>query len=457
MSLVSEVVMICMLSYLVSLVLILLFNSTSLARLVDADLSLAANSLIVGGTALVALLTGFLAGMYPARYITSFAPALVLKGSFGLSPKGRKLRNTLISVQFIASFALIIGASFMYLQNYFMQHSSLGYDKDMMLTVNIGRLQQKRDAFTNRLKTFSGIEDVTFGESLLSSSDQYMGWGRKYNGEDINFQCLPVHYTFLKVMGIEIKEGRDFRAEDANMQYGVFVFNETAREKYKLQLNTMVDGQGEIIGFMPDVKFASFRTTVDPMAFYVWGTENWGNQPNNAYIKVKAGADMRAAMSYIRSTLAEFDQEYVYNVRFYDEVLQRLYEKESALSSLISIFSLIAIFISIVGVFGLVVFDSECRRKEIGIRKVLGASIIGIILMFNKAYFKILLICFAVAAPIAWVAVFRWLQNFAYKTPMYWWVYVLAFLAVGVITAATVTFQNWRVATANSVEAIKAE
>ena len=118
---------------------------------------------------------------------------------------------------------------------------------------------------------------------------------------------------------------------------------------------------------------------------------------------------------------------------------------------------MLAIFISIVGVFGLVVFDSECRRKEIGILKILGASTMGIIIMFNKAYLKILLICFVLAAPLVWYAVTRWLENFAYKTPMYWWVYLPAFVAVGIITAATVTFQNWRVANDDPVKAIKSE
>ena len=235
-----------------------------------------------------------------------------------------------------------------------------------------------------------------------------------------------------------------------------------ARKKYNLELNTIVGSgnemdNGEIIGFVPDIKFASFRTAINPMTFYVWGTDNWGNQPNWAYIKLKAGTNLRAAMSHIHSTLAGFDTDYPFEVRFYDEVLQQLYEKETSLSSLISLFSLLAIFISIVGVFGLVVFDSECRRKEIGIRKVLGASSMGIIVMFNKAYFRILVICFVIAAPLAWYAVHRWLENFAYKTPMYWWVYLLAFAAVGIITVCTVTFQNWRVATANPVKAIKIE
>ena len=454
-TLVTEAVMISFVSYLVSILLIVLFSRSPLAKPVDADLSFTAHPLIIGGTAFVALFAGLLAGLYPSIYITSFAPALVLKGSFGLSPKGRKLRNTLIGIQYITSFTLIIGASFMYLQNYFMQNSPLGYEKDELLTVNIKQIQNHREAFTNQLKTYSGIEDVTFGESLLSSSDKYMGWGRDYKGENINFQCLPVHYTFLKVMGIEITEGRDFRIEDAGTEQGAFVFNETAHKKYNMELGTRIDHSGEIIGFMPDVKFASFRTAVEPMAFYVWGTDNWGNQPDNTYIRIKAGTDIRVAMSHIRTTLAGFDPDYTYNIRFYDEVLQRMYEKEVALSTLISLFSLLAIFISIVGVFGLVVFDSESRRKEIGIRKVLGASTTGIIVMFNKGYFKILAVCFVVASPLAWYAVTRWLENFAYKTPMYWWVYLLALVVVGAITTATVTFQNWRVANSNPVDSIK--
>ena len=456
-SLVFEAVVISLLSYIVAIWLISLFQATPPAKLVDADLSLVSHPLIIFGTALVALLTGLFAGLYPAYYITSFAPALVLKGSFGLSPKGKKMRNILIGIQFIASFALIIGASFMYLQNHFMQHSPLGYDKDELITVDIERIQGSRDAFTNRLKSYSGIEDVTYGRFLLANSDEmYMGWGHDYNEEREFYNVLPVTPTFLKMMNIGITEGRDFRQEDADKPSGVLVFNETARKKYNLEVGATISGC-EIIGFMPDLKFASFRTTVEPMAFGV-GRGRMDGSMNYAYIKVKAGADKREAMSYIRSTLSGLNPEYTFfEVRFFDEVLQQLYEKEISLSSLISLFSLLAIFISIVGVFGLVVFDSECQRKATGIRKIFGASTTGIILMFNKTYFRILLICFVVAAPPAGYAVHRWLQNFAYKTPMYGWVYLLAFAAVGIITVGTVTFQNWRVASENPVKAIKSE
>jgi putative ABC transport system permease protein len=443
----------------VALLLVSIFSDSPLTNLIDADLTFSAQPTIIIGTALIALLAGLLAGLYPSRYITSFAPALVLKGSFGLSPKGKKLRNTLIGIQFVASFALMIGASFMYLQNRFMQHSSPGYDKDALVTVDVAQIQSSRDAFTHQIKAYSGVEDVTYGETLLASTDSYNKWGFYHKGDFLNFQVLVVDHSFLRVIGIEVAEGRDFRREDAGTQHGAWIFNETARKQFNLELNTIFDDwvRGEVIGFMPDIKIASFRMAVEPMAFYVRGTENNWGQPNHAYIKLKAGTSLRAAMLHIQTTLAGYDANYPFEVRFFDEVVQRLYEKEISLGSLISLFSMIAIFISIVGVFGLVVFDSECRRKEIGIRKVLGASTLGIIVMFNKGYFKILVICFVVAAPLAWYAVHRWLENFAYKTTMYWWVYALAFVAVGIITVCTVTFQNWRVANDNPVKAIKSE
>lgn len=456
-SLIVEAMLICLMSFLLGLFLVYMAGMSRIASLVDADIALTAHGGLVGITALIAMATGLCAGIYPSYYMTSFPPALVLKGSFGLSPKGRQLRNVLISIQFIASFGLIIGASFMYAQNYYMQHTPLGYEKDELIVTNLnGKIRKSRDAFVNQVKSFSGVEDVTFAEPLLSSQDQYMGWGRTYQDKDIGFQCLPVDPSFLKVMGVEITDGRDFREEDQKTRHGVYIFNEKARHDYQLELNSMVDS-AEIVGFMPDVKFASFRTEVTPMAFFVWGTENWGSKPNYAYVKVKAGSDMREAMGHVKSALRTFDSEYPFNVRFFDEVLNGLYVKESNLSSLITLFSLIAVFISIVGVFGLVVFDSEYRKKEIGVRKVLGSTTAQIIIMFNKGYILILVICFLLAAPVAGYAVHRWLENFAYKTPMYWWVYAIAFFVIAIITILTVTFQNWHAANENPVESIKNE
>lgn len=458
--LLMEAIFTSLLAYLLSLILLFLAGLTPITSLLDASLSFGAHPFIIGATGILSILVGILAGLYPAYYITSFPPALVLKGSFGLSSSGRRMRSLLVSIQFVASFALIIGALFMYLQNNFMQKAPLGYDKDEVIVAHLNNtINKNRETFTNQVKSFSGIEDVTFAQFLLSSSDQYMGWGRDYNGKQINFQCLPVSSTFLKVMGIQVKEGRDFRPEDDLKENGSYIFNEKALAKYDLKLNEKIN-DAEIIGIIPDIKFASFRQEVSPMAFYVFGKYQWGNEEhfyNTAYIKVKAGSDLRAAMDHVHASLSQIDSEFPFTVSFYDEVLQRTYEKELKIGSLITLFSLIAIFISIVGVFGLVVFESEYKRKEIALRKVMGSTTGQILVMFNKSYLLILLICFILAAPVAWYTVYRWLENFAYRTPMYWWVLPVAFVIVAAITIFTVTFQNWQVANENPVKNVKSE
>ncbi|MCD7851969.1 MAG: ABC transporter permease [Parabacteroides sp.] len=458
--LLMESVCVSIFAYLFSLLLLYIAQKTPIASLVDADMSFGAQSGIIGGTAVISVIVGVLAGLYPSYYIASFPPALVLKGSFGLSLAGRRMRSLLVSIQFVASFILIIGSLFMYLQNHYMQNAPLGYDKEEMITIQLNdKINKNRDAFTIQLKTFAGVEDVTYSQFLLASQDQYMGWGREYNGKEISFQCLPVSSSFLKVMGIEMKEGRDFRPEDDLKETGCYIFNEKAKALYELKLNEKIDG-AEIIGFVSDIKFASLRQEVSPMAFYLLGKYQWGEESpfyNTAYVKFKAGSDLRAGMKHVRESLSKFDSEYPFVTRFYDEVLQRTYEKELKIGSLITLFSLVAIFISIVGVFGLVVFESEYKRKEIAVRKVLGSTTSQILYMFNVNYFWILLICFILGAPVAWYGVYRWLENFAYRTPMYWWVLPFAFLVVGVITAVTVTFQNWHVANENPVNNIKSE
>ena len=155
--------------------------------------------------------------------------------------------------------------------------------------------------------------------------------------------------------------------------------------------------------------------------------------------------------------MGKFDSDFPFDIEFYDEVFQTTYEKELKMGALITLFSLVAIFISIVGVFGLVVFESEYRRKEIAIRKVLGSTTGQILFLFNRGYLLIISICFAIGAPIAWYGIHKWLENFAYRIPLYWWVFPLVFVLVGLVTTITVTFQNWQVANENPVKNIKLE
>ncbi len=460
-ALLAETVAVSLTAYLVALGVVALLGNTPVAGLVDAQMALGQEGAVVGGTAVLALLAGVLAGAYPAWYATSFAPALVLKGSFGLSPKGRGLRSLLVGIQFVASFVLIIAASFMFLQNRFMEKAPLGYEKDRLIVAELNQKANERlERFQSEAKRFAGIDDVTFAEQVLSTRDQYMGWGRKYRDRDIDFQCIPVSPSFLGVMGIEVLEGRDFRPEDDLKETGSYIFNRRAVEMYGLEVGERVEGD-EIVGIIPDVKFQSFRSEVSPLAFYVWGKYVWSQEQAKfyqaAYIRVKAGSDMREAMEHVKASLASVDGAYPFKVRFYDEILHQTYRKERQMGLLVSLFSLVAVFISMVGIFGLVLFESEYRRKEVGVRKVLGSTTGEILLMFNRGYLGILLVCFVLGAPVAFYGVSRWLEQFAYRMPTAWWVFAAAFVSVAVVTVATVTYQNWRVASLNPADTVRRE
>lgn len=467
-SLLVEAVSICFFSWLISLGLVYILSSTSLASLLDADMALSNHISLIGAMAVVSLLLGVFAGFYPSWYITSFAPAMVLKGSFGLSTQGRGLRNSLMGVQFVASFVLIVAALFMYLQNDYMRTRPVGYEKDQIIVTDMNNsLNEKREAFINELTLQAGITDVGFSDVLISSGDDYSTQVRELKGRSFMFQQITVDVNFLKMMNIEVFDGRDFTKSDQNDAAGYehFIFNRRAKEEFEMMVGDRLkdkafgddmDADDMVIGFIPDVNVASLRNEIQPMAFNLIKEDRWPRR-NWAYIKVKAGTDMYAAMDHVKATLQNVSPDYPFKVKFFSEVIDDLYTKERNITSLIAWFSLVAVLISIVGVFGLVVFESEYKRKEVGVRKVLGSTTTEILAMFNKRYVRILAVCFILAAPIAWSAVHTWLQNFAYKTPMYWWVFFLSFLFVSLVTSATVTFQTWRVATANPVESIKTE
>lgn len=456
-ALVMEAIGISLLSFLLSILWLNLAANSHISDIMKAPISISGNLNLVFATLCISILTGLFAGLYPAFYMTSFAPAIVLKGSFGLSAKGVKMRNVLVSIQFVSSFILIIVACFMFIQNRFMEKSDLGFDSDAIIVTNVNKNILKSDkAFVSEIKSNPAIKEIAFGNMLFCSSDSYMNWGQEFKEKQMSFDCLPVDPNFLDVMSIKITDGRNFREDDKLTQYGAFIFNETARKQYDLQIGDKVRG-GEIVGFAPDVNYASMRVAVAPMAFYVWGTKNWGDQRGNAYIKVNAGSNLGEAIDHVQKTIKKFDNEYPFNVRFYDKVIESLYTSEQNTTVLITMFSLIAILISIVGVFGLVVFESEYRRKEIGLRKVMGATTRQILTMFNKTYMRILLICFAISVPIATYFVKSWLENFAYKTPLYWWVYAFALILVALFTLLVVTFQTWKTANENPVESIKTE
>lgn len=463
-ALLAEAVTICLGAFLLGVLLLWGLQDYNLNQLIQADIRPEAHLPLIGLTALIALAIGLLAGLYPAYYTTSFAPALVLKGSFGLSPKGRMLRNLLMGFQFIASFALVIGALCMFLQNRYAQTTPLGFDKEWLVTSDIDKLVSgKRQVLEERLKQHPEVAGVAFSEMpFYGEMDLYSSWGREFKGEAITLDVLVVSSSFPKVIGIPVVEGRDFREEDSQSAKGCFIVNRMAQERYNIQVGDKIEPQ-EVIGIVDNFHYTSMRRGISPLAIYTFGKENWITDESvdqlytNVYVRMNAGTDPTTAIQILRTELDALSPGYPFDIRPFDEQLELTYKNEQRLTTLISLFSLLAVLISIAGVFGLVVFDSEYRRKEIGIRRVMGASVGNILLMFNKSYLWILLVCFIIACPIAWYAVDKWLQSFAYRVPSYWWIFPMALLIVGSVTLLTVTYQNWHAANENPVNSLKSE
>ena len=454
---IGEILLVSAIAFLLSVLLLRLSAMTPLSGLLDCDMSLGQNIGIILACCAASVILGVLSGLYPAFYMTSLPPALVLKGSFGLSVSGRRLRTVLVGVQFTASFALVIAASFIWLQNRYMLKTPLGFDTDQLIVTDINEnIRKSGDAFKEDIRKTAGVENVSFSAFTLAAGDFYMTWGRNFHGEQISFTCMPVDHDFLNTMGISVTEGRNFRAEDEMKENGTYIFNESARRQYDMHAGENLGGD-EIAGFIPDINFASMRRSITPMAFYMFGEEHWGNPFQAAYIRVSAGSDLRAVRKAVEDCLKSFDPEYPFKVRFYDSILENTYQKEQRTGSLIALFSLVAIFISIVGVFSLVVFDCEYRRKETAVRKVLGSTGGEITGMFCRSYLTVLAICFVVGAPAAWLAVDKWLESFAYRTPLHWWVFPAAFAAVTAVTMLTVIWQSWRTANENPVKNLRSE
>jgi putative ABC transport system permease protein len=454
-----EAVVLSLFSFMLSLIVLFFLQQTSFLSFIDVDLRLSANKSVIIIAGIIAVLTGLIAGVYPAYYMTSYPPALVLKGNFGLSPKGKHLRTVLTGFQFVISISLIITSLFVRMQQQYMRNYSVGFDKDRIVVVslNANMFANHRDSYVNKIRNFAGIDDVAFAREKLGAKDSYSFETFEYNGQKEQYSSLVVSYNFLSVMGIPIIEGREPGASDELGEKPLFLFNKMTRDHYDMQTGTQNLYAGgsriEVLGFTENVKFTSLREKDRSIAFVI---NSKHNMPVS-YIRLKAGTNYFAAVDHIRKSIAEIDPGFPVEIEFYDSIFDTVYRKEEKMNKIISLFGLLAIILSIVGVFGLVVFETQFRRRETGIRKVMGATVGQIITMFNKTYMRIVCISFILAAPIGYYAVSKWFENFAYRIPVYWWVFAIAFVIVAGVTLMTVSYRNWYAARANPVDSIKME
>ena len=464
MSFVGESVLMVVIALALAVAVVTLFRQSTLASLIDTPLHFGQNWGIAALTVGSGLLVSVAASLYPALFATSFNPAFALKGTLGTTQKGKAFRIGLIGLQFTVSIALIICAIFVHEQRQFMLNRDMGFDKEQLLTVmTTARISYlEHETAENRLKADAAIKDVAWGDGPFVL-DERMGWNRDFKGGKVHWQCYPVSWNFLDFMGMEMADGRKFTPADEQSENGVYILNETAQKMYDIQVGDQIqghtDGLAEVAGICKDFNYSALRNEIGPFALYVFGKKPW-RPCMQLFVRTEAGVDVPAVMKRIQTILNELDPDIAaedFDVQLFDQTLQSQYKKEQNLSKLVTLFTILAIVISLMGVFGLVMFETEHRRKEIGIRRVHGATVGQILAMFNSRFVKIVLVCFVIAVPVSIVIMRRYFEGFAYRVPLHWWAFALALLAVLGITVAVVTLRSLRAATMNPVKSLRTE
>jgi len=427
------------------------------------------NHKILAISIIIPIITAIAISIYPAYHITSIDPALGLKGVV-TQTNDKALRYILIGFQIAASVALIIVSMFIHKNTDYIATTDLGFNRDNLLGVETSnRISSKRDDVRSMLLQNPDIIDVTWARSQLIARNRHNVTIYTPDLPNVNVAAdvIFVSDNFLKFMGIDIESGRDFMPSDHHSKTGVYIVNQTASHAYGITAEHRLasiscDSISDIIGVCKDFKFKPLHYGVSPLLFFIPGesTPQYA-ELKQLYIRIANNADIKKTSKYIENTLAQIDPDFAYMnlpVRtFNNEMMQGNYSKEENLTRLITIFAMIAILISIMGVFGIVYFEMEHRQKEIGIRKVNGASALQILAMFNRKYMIITIVCALIAVPLAFVIINAYFNGFAYHYAINLWIFIIGVVIVMAITALVVTAASFRAANENPVNTLKTE
>ena len=406
----------------------------------------------------ITLFTGLISGSYPALYLSGFKPIEIFKGKVNNKTGSLIIRKGLVVFQFFVSAILISAVLIVYKQIEYMQNRNLGYNKEnLVYLLEDGKLLGNASTFIDELKKLPGVLDAGSSDHNLMGHvhTTSLTWNGKNENESISFEFAQVGYDAIETLGIKLKAGRSF-SRNYGDESNKIILNEAAVNSMNLEdpIGKTIYQWGikkEIIGVVKNFNYESLHTLVKPMFFMFNPKEcSW------ALVRIKKGMEQET-IAQIQNIYEVFNPEYSFYYRFIDEDYQTLYETESRVSILSKYFAGLAIIISCLGLFGLTSFTAEKRRKEIGIRKVLGSSEIKIIYLLSSDFTKLVFIGILIASPLSYFLTKNWLEGFAYSISLTSWYFISSGLIILVIAWLTVGFQAIKAATANPIESLKYE
>ena len=410
------------------------------------------------------LITGIMAGIYPALYLSSLQPIRVLKGVAGFTKGSIFFRRGLTVFQFVLSIVLIIATIVIYRQTSYTQHMHLGYNRENLIYIRIeGELSSVNNylLFKQKASKMPGLAMVDRSSEVPHAMDfmvyDAVKWQGKEQNASVGFKPASVGFDFLKIMDLKVKEGRGFDATYPTDSVDAFMVNEEAVREMGLKdpIGKWISAwnkKGHIIGVLKDFHTQSLHEPIKPVLFDIKEYEYFGV----IIARTKPGMT-REALASLAKLYQEINPNFAFAYQFADEEYTKLYNSEILISKLSILFSVLAILISCMGLLGLVMFSAEQRKKEIGMRKVMGASVSQIITLFSTDFMKLIIIAFFIAGPLAWFAMNNWLQDFAYKLPLSWWIFAMAGFIAILIALFTISIQAFRAAGTNPVVSLRAE
>jgi putative ABC transport system permease protein len=460
---ISESVLLCwvafVLSVLLSAIAIPYFNTLS-GKIISIGIFSEWRFIIVLFVASIVI--GCIAGIYPALVLSSFDPITVLKGSFSKSTKGIVLRKGLVTVQFTFSIALIIATIVVYTQVDYMRSRDLGFSKDQMLVIN-SETGEKRNAFQESLLSISGVQSTAASTRVPGSahneaySEIENALGEMQGG---NLEVYSVDFNFLQQYDLKVVAGRGFSKAFGSDSSKALVINEAAAKMLGYQSPQDAVGkkyrqwgrEGTIIGVIKDFHFKSLQESITPLTFRF--LDFWNG--NLVSVKMRGG-DVKNTIASIEKGWKLQNPDKPFTYYFMDEYFDRQYRAEERFETLFFNFAVLAIFISCLGLLGLASYSTVQRTKEIGVRKVMGASTASIVGLLSRDFLKLVIIAFFIAAPLAWFGMRQWLQNFAYQTDIAWWIFAVAAILSATIAFVTISFQSIKAALMNPVKSLRSE